>query len=111
MNKFNTIVFAALTLLGSAQAMAAGQTHNISFNNPALSVDSKLTRAEVKAEFQAARAAGAGEVRNISFNNPALTADSKLTRDEVVAEFVRARDAGELDQANFEYSPHKLGTM
>jgi hypothetical protein len=109
MNKFNTIVFAALTVLGSAQAIAAGQTHNISFNNPGLSADSKLSRAEVQADYQ--RAVASGQLHDLSINrftSPAEHRDeAKLTR----AEVVRARGAGELNQVNVDYAPYKAGAM
>ena len=98
MKKFNTIVFAALTVLGSVQAMAAGDE---SFNRTQLVTHvspSSLTRAEVQAEYQ--RAVAAGEVHDLSINRytfPAeQRAESKLTRDDVKAEYQRAVAAGEV---------------
>jgi len=98
MNKFNTIVFAALTALGSVQAMAAGDE---SFNRAQLVTHvspSSLTRAEVQAEYQ--RAVAAGELHDLSLNrftSPAAhRAESKLTRAEVQTDYQRAVATGEL---------------
>jgi hypothetical protein len=99
MNKLNTFVFAALTVLGSVQAMAAGADSVNSVNRTQLVTHlspSTLTRAEVQAEYQ--RAVAAGEVHDLSINRYSFPseqhADSKLTRAEVKAEYQAARVAG-----------------
>jgi hypothetical protein len=98
MNKFNTIVFAALTVLGSAQAMAAGVE---SFNRVQLVTHvspSSLTRAEVQAEYQ--RAVASGELHDLSLNrftSPAEhRAETNLTRAEVQTDYQRTVASGEV---------------
>ena len=59
--------------------------------------DTKVTRAEVKAEVLRARAAGELDITEATFPFQQPVAKSTLTRAEVKAEVLRARAAGELD--------------
>jgi hypothetical protein len=135
MNKLTTITFAALTLFGSVQAMAADAPapltraqvvtetlraqaagelsggDSFSFPSSAAPAATKLSRESVKAEYR--RALAAGEVNNgdsLSFPFE-QRAESKLTRAEVFAEYVRARQAGELVETDVDGVAHQRGVM
>jgi len=98
MNKFNAIIFAAVSLVASTSALANGGTGPGFGNNWGSQASTTLTRAEVVADFQRAKTAGEVQFHNVSLAGfPKNVASLTLTRAEVVAEYERARNAGEIE--------------
>ena len=96
MNKLATLILASFATLAAASAFAEVQVDNIGYPTYAASAPSKLTRAEVRAEYLRAKAAGELPAVEGYPVEAARAPVSKLTRADVYKEYLRARDAGEL---------------